>query len=279
MHRRRGDGTMLCASPGELFGAVDIVFLEETTSERFRLASEAIAKATHVFLGWPPSMNRKEQEKLADLAEEAGVEVGVSRPLPISCILAGLPEAWQPDVLSVLVSGSSYSGEHTGPVSSIPWEHRLAGVIHLCYELVGSKDVQSVDAEVARVSSGRISTTAFTLRFRNGTFAQCLVRERDRITEPNDRFELDAAGSSRSLCARSLEGPLCIEQFQNMERTSHSDETARVKSSLQTLNQSEQHLETIAFLKAIYKNVPAPFAIQDALQVSTSVERLLARIR
>lgn len=260
------------ASAGELFAECEIVFIAAPTESRFSLAKEAIGKGTNVFLEWPVSANIEESMQLAKLADEAGVEIGVSRPLPISAILVSSPINWQPRIVSVSLSGGPFSKDEPSPVSSLIWTSRLAGVIDLCFALAGSRSIQTVDAEADREAGGLLRTVAFSLRFRNGCLAQCHVRQRDRASDPEDRFELAASGSSMSLSARSFDGPVCVER---------TDRSPRFEVGAEDGGEVTPHLrnETDSFLRAIGEGRRVPFSIHDALHVAQSVERLMERLR
>ena len=81
------------AMPGalDLMQRVDALFVAAPTMDHFVLAREAIRQGVHVFLEWPPATSVTESEKLARVAEEAGVEIGVSRTLRFHPALRDLP--------------------------------------------------------------------------------------------------------------------------------------------------------------------------------------------
>ena len=101
-----------------------------------------------------------EAEALRRDAEEAGVEVGVERPLG-AAIRAG-------DAPARLVGV-------TAVTDGTAWPRRLAGVLDVCAERAGSREAARLWAEAER-DGARLLAVAVSVRFRNGALAQALVR-------------------------------------------------------------------------------------------------------
>ena len=133
---------------------------------RFRLAEAALKKGLHLLLAWPPTASLTEAERLVRLGEEAGVEIGVSRPLRFHPAVADWPKRAQ------LVHLTQVVPEATQPP---PWARWMADAVDLCCALAHSHSVQRIDAEAVR---GDVWPTALGagLRFHSGTYAQLHVR-------------------------------------------------------------------------------------------------------
>lgn len=141
---------------------LDVVFVGVPSAERFEAASSALRKGAHVFLEWPPSSSIRECARLVDLAEEAGLEVAVSRPLRVAAgDVLGQRRA---QILSMSVKG----------VPSVV--AALADVIDLAFAVGQSGSVRRVEAEAAHDAARSMTSVAVSLRFHSGTFAQALIR-------------------------------------------------------------------------------------------------------
>lgn len=143
---------------------LDVVFVGVRPAERFEAASRALRKGAHVFLEWPPCSSIRECARLVDLAEEAGLEVAVSRPLRVGDVL-GQRRA---QILSMTVRGVP---------SAVA---ALADVIDLAFAVGQSGSVRRVEAEAAYDAARRLTAVAVSLRFHSGTFAQALIRTAGR---------------------------------------------------------------------------------------------------
>ena len=144
----------------------DVLCMAAPAEARFRLAEAALKKGLHLLLAWPPTASLTEAERLVRLGEEAGVEIGVSRPLRFHPAVADWPKRAQ------LVHLTQVVPEAMQPP---PWARWMADAIDLCCALAHSHSVQRIDAEAVR---GDVWPTALGagLRFHSGTYAQLHVR-------------------------------------------------------------------------------------------------------
>ena len=159
--RRRG------LAPAAGLDGLDVAFVAGPTAGHFAAAEAATKAGRHVFLEWPPATSVREAEAMSELAEEAGVEVGVSRPLRLLPVFRELPEAGR---VSLIVVRLSVSGEAPA------WPRRLADAVDLCCALAQSHSVQRVDAEAVRTEGPWPAAVAFGLRFHSGAYAQVSLR-------------------------------------------------------------------------------------------------------
>ena len=134
---------------------------------RFRLAEAALKKGLHLLLAWPPTASLTEAEALVRLGEEAGVEIGVSRPLRFHPEVARWPKRAQ------LVHLTQVVPEATQPP---PWARWMADAVDLCCALAQSHSVQRIDAEAVRGDVPWPAALGAGLRFHSGTYAQLHVR-------------------------------------------------------------------------------------------------------
>lgn len=140
-------------------GEAGIVVVVGPVEQRAAAVRAAVAAGRHVFAAWPPGA-LAEAEALRRDAEEAGVEVGVERPLG-AAIRAG-------DAPARLVGV-------TAVTDGTAWPRRLAGVLDVCAERAGSREAARLWAEAER-DGARLLAVAVSVRFRNGALAQALVR-------------------------------------------------------------------------------------------------------
>lgn len=264
-------GAGVFTSASELLTVCDAVCIAVPTRDHALLARTAVAEGTHVFLAWPPTTGLDEAESLAHRAEEAGVEVGVARPFPVAGLLGARPGSWRPRLIALhLAAGPAPDGEPVlSDLSGLSWPHRLAGAADLCLALAQTRDIQRVEAEADRGSGAHLHAVAFSLRFRNGTYAQAVLREDTRRPGPDERFRLDASGQGLRISARSFDGPLCVER-----QTQAPDGITE-----HPLAPSSPEGELARFMDALIAGRPAPVSILDGLHTMRLVEQLMARLR
>ena len=139
---------------------VDVLYVGVPAGERFEIAAAAVRAGVHAFLEWPPAVSLRECAELVELAEEAGIEIGVSRPLRFHSSFA---ESEIARIVSMRMASVRRN-----------LLHELSDLADLASVLVGSSSVQRIDAETV-ASAGLNPVTAFDLRFDNGAYVQGLV--------------------------------------------------------------------------------------------------------
>lgn len=215
--------------------------------DRAVAARAAVGAGAHAFLTWPPSVSADEAAALAARAEEAGVEVGVARPLRLSGLLAARPDGWTARLVTLTLEAPA--------ASDVPWAHRLAGALDACATLAGSHDPARLEAAAER-DGGRLVALAVALRFRNGAYAQLTVR----LDAEADGLALYAVGPGGRVEARAPSGPLCIDG-----------------AAPPALGPPED--EAVAFVRAVATGRRAPLSLDDALATMRLAERVQARLR
>lgn len=156
------DGTLAAAlsAAGLVVDAgAAVVVVGGPVAARATLARVAVAGGLDVFVAWPPGSAAEAQALLA-LADEAGVEVGVERPLAADLPLGPVRLA----SVSVVFDGAPEA-----------WPRRLAGALDVAARLAGTPGAARLDAEAERDGTA-LRAVAVTVRFRNGAFAHVLVR-------------------------------------------------------------------------------------------------------
>ncbi len=215
-----------------------------SVGERVDAARAAVDAGAHVFVAWPPGASVADAEALLARADEAGVEVGVARPLPVAGLLASRPDGWRSWLTTLALEAAA-----DGAMGAIPMPYRLAGALDLCAALAGSSDPSRVDA------AAHGDLTAITLRFRTGATATIALRA-DALA---DHVRLVASGEGATVEARALAGPLCVD--------------GRVPAS------ETMEPEAVAFLRAVAAARRAPYPLDHALATMRLAERVLARLR
>ena len=238
-----GDGAAAEAAAA-LAASADVVLVDGAVGERAGATRAAVDAGAHVFLAWPPGVSADEATALVARADEAGVEVGVARPLPVAGLLAGCPPGWTARVAALALD--TVPG---GVLARIPAAHRLAGALDLCTTLAASTDPARLDAAV----DGGLTTVS--LRLRTGASAVVALRAGAEA----DAVRLVASGGGTTVEARSLGGPLCVD-------------------GVHPAPAAPEH-EAVAFLRAVATGRHAPFPLDRALATMRLVERVLARLR
>ena len=237
-----------------------IVVVGGPVERRVDVAAEAVGAGAHAFLLWPPAASASAAEALADRAEEAGVEVGVARPLGATAALSGVPSGWAARLVTL-----GLVARVDGPLAAAGWPTLLAGALDLCATLAAARDVTRLDA-VAERDRDALRAVALAARFENGAYAQATVRFSDHVAE--DEVALYAARPGSRVEARSLAGPLCVEA-----EGSGAPVAAAPPAS------DPEVAEVEAFVAAVAAGRPAPYALDDALATLRLAERAQERLR
>lgn len=234
-----------------------VVVIGGDVGSRARIAREAVSAGRAAFLLWPPGVSVTEAVALDARAEEAGVEVGVARPLGVGGLLAGRPETWTARLVAL-----SLVAAPGGPLDAAGWTHRLGGALDVCATLVASTDVARLDAEAER-DGPAIRAAAVAVRFRNGAFAQIDLRASALVED--DAVALYASGPGGRVEARSLAGPLCVE--------------TDGRPAFTTPTPDPEAAEVLDFLDAVADGRRAPHGLDDAVATLRLVERVQERLR
>jgi predicted dehydrogenase len=216
------------------------------------VAQAAARHGVHLFLEWPPATSIRECESIVQLAEEAGVEVGVSRPLRFHPLLDALGD--QRVHLIVL-------RQEVDANTPAFWPPRCADALDLCCALAQSHSIQRIDAEAVPRHAAWPEAIAFALRFHSGTYAQVSLYRRQ---QPGDDL-LYVAGADMQL-ESDLEGTTLHGH------PSPGDAVTRA-------GQSAVEQETTAFLDALKAGQIPPVTVLDGLHTMRLVERLMEQLR
>ncbi len=146
---------------------LEVAFIATPPAERFRVTEIALREGVHCFVAWPPAPALQDLERLSRLAEEARVEVGVSRPLRFHPVLQDVWKSTPPELLVYR--------QQVGGHGVVPWHARLAEAVDLCCALACSSSVLRIEGEAIRGGPTWLEAVAFGLRFHSGTYAQVLM--------------------------------------------------------------------------------------------------------
>jgi len=250
----------LALSPAVSTDGPRVVVVGGPVADRVARAVEAVEAGAHAFLLWPPAESPRAADALADRAEEAGVTVGVARPLGATAALAGVPAGWAARLVTLgLVARTD------GPLARGGWATLLAGALDLCATLAAARDVVRLEA-VAERDGAAHRAIALAVRFENGAYAQATVRFSDHA--PDDEVALYAARPGSRVEARSLAGPLCVEA-----------EGRRAAVGAPAPSADPEADEVAAFVAAVAAGRPAPYALDDALATLRLVARAQEKLR
>ncbi len=229
----------------------EVAFITVPTGAHFRMAEAAAKRGVHAFLEWPPATSLRECEAMIHLAEEAGIEVGVSRPLRFHPLFETLPKAGRPSVIVLTLPAREADAR--------PWPPRLADAVDLCTALARSGSAQRIDAEAVRGAGERPEAVAFTLRFHNGVLAQAALGR----FPPDRRASVYVAGGG-------FHRTFDLEDPENAGASEALDRPGLA---------SPEAAETHAFLTALAAKRPPPVSLLDGLHTMRLVERLMERLR
>lgn len=138
-------------------GRVDVLFVASEPALRFAHTLEAVRHGVPVFVEWPPAAALADVQALVAAADEAGVRVGVSRPLRYAL------DAARPARLVL--------ARQTAP-APLALTHLLADLIDLSRFLTASSLPVRLEAHAERDATRAPQAVAVTLRFQNGACVQ-----------------------------------------------------------------------------------------------------------
>jgi len=244
-------------SADELFADIDVAFVTVPTAAHYHVAQAAARHGVHLFLEWPPATSIRECESIVQLAEEAGVEVGISRPLRFHPLLDAL--GGQRVHLIVL-------RQEVDTNTPAFWPPRCADALDLCCALAQSHSIQRIDAEAVPRHAAWPEAIAFALRFHSGTYAQVSLYRRQ---QPGEDLLYVAGATTQwesNLDGTALRG--------------HPVGGPDAPSEQNALNdRSPIAQETDAFLDAIAADQIPPVTALDGLHTMRLVERLMEQLR
>jgi predicted dehydrogenase len=147
------------------FGPGSVCFTTLASDDAWEQSKRLLKSGCHVFLD-SVLVPLQDLQQLALVAEEAGVEVGVSRPLRYSTALTG----WN-DRATIATVAAEFGD---GPDS---WQQCLLHTMDLCVHLCGTGNTRRVEASVERADQLWPLFAAVSLRFDNGSLALASLRK------------------------------------------------------------------------------------------------------
>ncbi|MEM1128381.1 MAG: Gfo/Idh/MocA family oxidoreductase [Bacteroidota bacterium] len=236
---------------------IDVACVATPLAERDRVATVVVQHGRHLFLEWPPGASVRGIQTLAQQAEEAAVEVGVSHPL-----------RWHPGLRRLRRQGRVRLLTLTVDLADLNrWNRTLADAADVCAFLARST-AQRVEAEAVRAGAHPVAC-AFTLRFHNGAYAQVSLRR--------------AAETAATLHVASPAGAQTVDltPFFGLVPAPTRPENEVQRAALQQAPdvQALMAVEMRAFIQAVAHGRPAPAPLHETLQTLRLVERLQARLR
>ncbi|MEM0962149.1 MAG: hypothetical protein AAGK21_06355 [Bacteroidota bacterium] len=187
----------LAAQLASLSCRLPVLVVGGPVADRVDRATAAVRDGAHVLLAWPPAPSADEADRLVRQAEEAGVEVGVMRPLGASGALAGLPDFRLVTVSLVAPVNSR--------LAAAGWQLALAGVIDVCMSLTGGRSASRLDVVGTR-DGDALRAAALAARFDTGAYAQATIRYSERAEA--ESVAVYAARPGDEVEAASLAAPL-----------------------------------------------------------------------
>lgn len=233
-----------------------VVVVGGPVAERLGRAARAVGEGAHVFVLWPPAPSAREAGALADRAEEAGVEVGVARPLGARA-LAGVPAGWAARLVTLTLVARP-----GGALAEAGWPGLLAGALDLCATLAGARDAGRLEA-VAERDGDALRAVALAGRFETGAYAQAVVRFSDEAAD--DEVALYASRPGSHVEARTLDEPL---------RPRPAPDAPAGAASGDALAD-----EVAAFVRAVEAGRPPAYGLAAARAALQLVERVRDQLR
>lgn len=204
---------------------------------------EALRAGWHAVLRWPPGVGIRHAERLVGLAEEAGTQIGLLRPLRRLPELQALLRGDRASILTVAVDLPAGIADRVDDV--------IGDLVDLGMAAFGEAGLQRTEVESARGSGGALTAVAATIRHQNGALAQMVVS----FGADPPRFHLVAAGGGSARRAVAL-SPVPLPPG-----------GARLAA------------DTLAFVHAVARGAVAPVPLADGLEALRITERVCGGLR
>ncbi len=143
-------------------------FVGGPVADALEATSTLVREGCHVFMDIARSPSVRDLERLTKIAAEAGVAVGLSRPLRFASDFEG----WSSAATVAIVDAEFASAGDS-------WNERLAATLDLCSFVCGSAHAQRVEASIVRTDGVWPLLAACSLRFDNGSLALVSLRRAD----------------------------------------------------------------------------------------------------
>lgn len=165
--------------------------------ESLERAAGALRAGWNTVIRWPSRAPARTAERLVELAEEAGSQVGILRPLRRLSELRPLIQEDRPAILTI---AADLQELETSDISD-----SVSDLADLATIILGAAGLSRTEIESTPDAGGAVSAVAATIRYRNGALAQLFVSQGNGPS----RFHLVAAGGGTVRRAVSLSpGPL-----------------------------------------------------------------------
>ena len=217
----------------------DAIFLSGDAVHDVVRLQEMARQGVHLFLDATASMSMLDWQALARLTEEAGIEIGVSRPLRFHPIVDEVRARGHVNLIRI---ASAVDATRMGAWKTSLWES-----VDLGLALAGGGSWRRIDASVARRGDRLPLSIAAGIRFQNSSYAQLALVHDDN----------EASTITAHVAGPDFSSDVCIPP-------NRADLVGR---------------ETEAFLQAISANRPPPVSVLDALQSMRLMEKLMERLR
>lgn len=206
-------------------------------------AEEALRAGWNVLLRWPGALGVRFAERLVTLADEAGRQVAVIRPLRRVPEFSQIADAGRATILTLAVDLEASARTDA--------EGILGDLLDACVAVFGESSLQRSEVESALADDGLLGAVAASIRFQNGALAQILLSFGDGAP----RFNMVAAGGTGARRAASIVPvPLPVH---------------------------DAHLasEAAAFTHALSRRTTSGVLLQDSLETLRIAERVRSALR
>ena len=239
---------------------LDALFLDVPAAYSFDLTQTAIKHGLHVMLEPAAFPAITEARQLLHLAEEAGVDISISRPIRFHPLLKN----WTAEQHSRLTM-IRHTASPDAPIQSM-----LEEAVDACCYVAGVSDVQQLDAQAARNASGFLELVAASLRFHNGSYAQLQVGH----TRTDNEYRIDTIGRGFHLQLDMLAG---TRKDQKIDAT--QNEAARSAFDPAFNPHDLAFDETKSFIEAILDKGPQLTTLTEGIRIQRIVEGIRMKLR
>ncbi len=247
----------------QLTAELSVLFIAVPGIYAYHLATKSLRFGLDTFLGRSAVPSIADCKALAALAEEAGVELGISRITRFHSFLDAIPRDWRASSLAVLHESESQD--------QFAFQQMIEDAVDLCCNLAGMGEVRKIESQLVQRNRAQPGSLMLGFRFQNGTYAQIQLRQ--GIEQP--RYSLYAGGGSFELDVDLNEHTLRVRSSSDYEND--IPRIAFESKPLPKTNLIER--ETRAFLYNLANNQPVPVSIEDGLQTLQLVEKVREGLR
>ncbi len=225
--------------------ACNLVFVDMDSASTNEALPVIVRSGTSAVVHLPFGLSLKELLQLRKLCEEAGSQIGVSRPMRFRPAIRSLADCGRVD----FVWAEMFAPAQASKVGLI------TELVDVIVELIGGKSIQRVDSKSSSPVNGGGETLGISIRFQNSAMAMVRISFCEDGSRPSSTLRVSGS------------------------HVSGSNGEATAVMNLWTPDDSGISAETASFTAEFFGDSVPSSTLVDAVEVTRIVEQIMARFR